>query len=56
MQEITEIDNLQHTKKRLYDYQIADLNRIFDVLETAPKDYNLLISVTNWWRKNRYIF
>ncbi|RKE95396.1 DEAD/DEAH box helicase [Ichthyenterobacterium magnum] len=42
MQEITEIDNLQHTKKRLYDYQIADLNRIFDVLETAPKDYNLL--------------
>ena len=29
-------------KKRLYDYQIADLNRIFDVLEKAPDNYNLL--------------
>ena len=30
------------TKKRLYDYQIADLNRIFDVMEETPDDYNLL--------------
>ncbi len=30
------------TKKRLYDYQIADLHRIFDVMEQAPDDYNLL--------------
>ena len=30
------------SKKRLYDYQIADLHRIFDVMEKAPDDYNLL--------------
>jgi len=30
------------TKKRLYDYQKADLNRIFDVMDQAPDDYNLL--------------
>lgn len=29
-------------KKRLYDYQIADLNRIFEVMEDTPDDYNLL--------------
>lgn len=29
-------------KKRLYDYQINDLNRIFDVMDEAPDDYNLL--------------
>jgi superfamily II DNA or RNA helicase len=29
-------------KKRLYDYQIADLNRIFDVMRETPDDYNLL--------------
>lgn len=30
------------TKKNLYDYQLADLNKIFDVLESAPDNYNLL--------------
>ncbi|MBT8325966.1 MAG: DEAD/DEAH box helicase family protein [Winogradskyella sp.] len=30
------------TKKRLYDYQITDLNRIFEVMEDAPANYNLL--------------
>ncbi len=30
------------TKKRLYDYQSADLYRIFDVLENAPNNFNLL--------------
>ena len=29
-------------KKNLYDYQQADLNRIFDVLEQSPDNYNLL--------------
>lgn len=29
-------------KKNLYDYQKADLNRIFDVLEQSPDNYNLL--------------
>ena len=32
----------QHTKKSLYDYQISDLNRIFEVLENSPDNYNLL--------------
>ena len=35
---IQEVSN----KKRLYDYQIADLNRIFDVMDESPEDYNLL--------------
>ncbi|MEM6517509.1 MAG: DEAD/DEAH box helicase family protein [Bacteroidota bacterium] len=30
------------SKKRLYDYQIADLHRIFEVMEKAPEDFNLL--------------
>lgn len=30
------------TKKRLYDYQSADLSRIFEVLENAPDNFNLL--------------
>lgn len=30
------------TKKRLYDYQSADLYRIFEVLENEPDNYNLL--------------
>ena len=29
-------------KKKLYDYQLKDLGRIFDILEKKPKDYNLL--------------
>lgn len=29
-------------KKNLYDYQQADLNRIFEVLEQSPDNYNLL--------------
>ena len=32
----------KNSKKRLYDYQIADLHRIFDVMKKAPDDYNLL--------------
>jgi superfamily II DNA or RNA helicase len=30
------------TEKRLYDYQIKDLNRIFDVMNEEPEDFNLL--------------
>ncbi len=30
------------SKKRLYDYQISDLNRIFDVMNGTPEDFNLL--------------
>ncbi|QXP79365.1 MULTISPECIES: DEAD/DEAH box helicase [Winogradskyella] len=30
------------TEKSLYDYQIKDLNRIFDVMRNEPDDYNLL--------------
>ncbi|WP_123812107.1 DEAD/DEAH box helicase [Mangrovimonas sp. DI 80] len=29
-------------KKRLYDYQLADLNRIFDVIQTQSDSFNLL--------------
>jgi superfamily II DNA or RNA helicase len=32
----------ESSRKRLYDYQIADLNRIFEVMESSPEDYNLL--------------
>lgn len=32
----------QQTKKSLYDYQISDLNRIFEVMENSPDNYNLL--------------
>jgi superfamily II DNA or RNA helicase len=42
MASATELKTQKQTKKRLYDYQIADLNRIFDVLEKAPDNYNLL--------------
>ncbi|MEH6535984.1 MAG: DEAD/DEAH box helicase family protein [Psychroserpens sp.] len=37
-----EVTTKNKNKKRLYDYQIADLNRIFDVFEAAPDNYNLL--------------
>lgn len=30
------------SEKRLYDYQIKDLNRIFDVMREEPNDFNLL--------------
>ncbi|WP_299128348.1 DEAD/DEAH box helicase family protein [uncultured Winogradskyella sp.] len=30
------------TEKRLYDYQIKDLNRIFDVMQDEAEDFNLL--------------
>lgn len=29
-------------KKSLYDYQLADLNKIFEVMKTAPDNFNLL--------------
>ncbi|RZN83502.1 MAG: DEAD/DEAH box helicase [Winogradskyella sp.] len=38
----TQIQVEKESKKRLYDYQIADLNRIFDVMDESPEDYNLL--------------
>ena len=37
----TQIIEAQSTK-RLYDYQVNDLRRIFDVMDEAPSDYNLL--------------
>ncbi|HLT32788.1 MAG TPA: DEAD/DEAH box helicase family protein [Aquaticitalea sp.] len=42
MPDIIEIEKDQNTKKNLYDYQLADLNRIFEVLDKAPDNYNLL--------------
>lgn len=42
MSTTTELEHIEFTKKSLYDYQIADLNRIFEVLENAPDNYNLL--------------
>lgn len=35
-------DILEDNKKRLYDYQRHDLNRIFKVMDEKPKNYNLL--------------
>jgi len=40
-QEITATSQ-ETSRKRLYDYQIADLNRIFDVMESSAEDFNLL--------------
>ncbi len=37
-----ELQNQQETKKSLYDYQISDLHRIFEVMESSPDNYNLL--------------
>ncbi|MEZ4803193.1 MAG: DEAD/DEAH box helicase family protein [Gelidibacter sp.] len=42
MSDIIEIENEQQTKKNLYDYQLADLNRIFDVFDKSPDNFNLL--------------
>lgn len=36
------ITTIKDKRKSLYDYQLADLKRIFDVLDSAPKNYNLL--------------
>ena len=37
-----ELQNIKETKKSLYDYQISDLHRIFDVMVKAPDNFNLL--------------
>lgn len=37
-----QIEVEQQSEKRLYDYQLNDLNRIFDVMDKSPADYNLL--------------
>ena len=42
MSEILQVTSSKETKKRLYDYQIADLKRIFEVFDAAPDNYNLL--------------
>lgn len=42
MAETLQLASTQETKKRLYDYQLADLKRIFDVFDAAPDNYNLL--------------
>ncbi|MDO1500600.1 DEAD/DEAH box helicase family protein [Winogradskyella maritima] len=38
----TIISEEKSTKKRLYDYQIADLKRIFEVMDNSDDDFNLL--------------
>ena len=43
-------------KKRLYDYQINDLNRIFDVMSETADDYNLLYQLPTGGGKNRDFF
>ncbi|OIQ28523.1 MAG: DEAD/DEAH box helicase [Bacteroidetes bacterium MedPE-SWsnd-G2] len=35
-------NNSQNSGKQLYDYQLSDLKRIFEVFATSPKNYNLL--------------
>ena len=42
MSDVIELNNEQETKKNLYDYQLADLNRIFEVFDNSPENYNLL--------------
>lgn len=42
MSDTLEIQDSKITKKKLYDYQIADLKRIFEVFDSAPDNYNLL--------------
>ena len=42
MTEIVEQLNNTLPKKDLYDYQLSDLNKIFEVMETAPDNFNLL--------------
>ncbi len=42
MSDIIEEVKQEHSKKNLYDYQLADLNRIFEVFDTSADNYNLL--------------
>ncbi len=42
MSNTQEVQSKKANKKRLYDYQVDDLHRIFDVMENTPDDYNLL--------------
>lgn len=42
MSDIIEIENQPQKKKNLYDYQLADLNRIFEVFDNSEDNYNLL--------------
>ena len=42
MSNTLEVQDSKITKKKLYDYQIADLKRIFEVFDSAPDNYNLL--------------
>lgn len=42
MSETLQAAKEQESKKRLYDYQLNDLNRIFDVMDKSPDNYNLL--------------
>lgn len=42
MSDTLEVQDSKITKKKLYDYQIADLKRIFEVFDSAPDNYNLL--------------
>ncbi|MCK7590964.1 DEAD/DEAH box helicase family protein [Subsaxibacter sp. CAU 1640] len=42
MSDIIELENQQETKKNLYDYQLADLNRIFEVFDNSKDNFNLL--------------
>ncbi|MEO5789154.1 MAG: DEAD/DEAH box helicase [Gelidibacter sp.] len=42
MTEIVEQFSNPKAKKDLYDYQLADLNKIFEVIDTAPDNFNLL--------------
>lgn len=42
MSDTIELENQQETKKNLYDYQLADLNRIFEVFDNSKDNFNLL--------------
>ncbi|HUH28051.1 DEAD/DEAH box helicase, partial [Gelidibacter sp.] len=42
MSETLEHLNKPETKKDLYDYQLSDLNKIFEVMDSAPDNFNLL--------------
>ncbi|WP_047546352.1 DEAD/DEAH box helicase [Psychroserpens sp. Hel_I_66] len=42
MSDTLAVSTKNESKKRLYDYQIADLKRIFNVFQSAPDNYNLL--------------
>lgn len=42
MSKATASIQVKTTGKSLYTYQISDLNRIFEVMDSSPKDFNLL--------------